>query len=375
MSAGGPGPVLITGAFGQVGQRCIGILLARGRAVIATDLQTPANAAVADALGDSVGPGTLTVAYADLLDRDAVADLIATHRPSAIIHLAGMFAPLSYRNASLARRVNVDGTTNVVDAATRLEQSPLVLFASSAAVYGSRNPYRYPEFITAETPVDPIDQYGEDKVLAEAVIAGSGLPHALLRLGGVLSPDGAANMNRDYLLLMRAMPGDNRLHAVDARDVALAFANGVDRRHSVNGRILNIVGNDSYRQTNRSLEDEILEAVGVGRLGATASLPGDPTDDRGWGFTGWFETAEAQALLDYQQHNWAETITWIAEEIRPRGHRAIRVLGPLLRVGMRTVLRVQRRMERRGRYADPWALLTDKYGPQVMAGRHRGGPG
>ncbi|BBZ71015.1 hypothetical protein MPRS_21080 [Mycobacterium paraseoulense] len=48
--------------------------------------------------------------------------------------------------------------------------------ASSAAVYGSRNPYRQPERITPDTPVNPIDQYGQDKVLAEAAIRASGLP-------------------------------------------------------------------------------------------------------------------------------------------------------------------------------------------------------
>ena len=116
-----------------------------------------------------------------------------------------------------------------------LSVSPLLVFASSAAVYGSRNPYRYPERITAQTPVNPIDQYGEDKVLAEAVIQGSALPYALLRLGGVVAPDGAANLDSDYLLLMRATPGDTRLHTVDARDVALAFANAVDRGDTIDG--------------------------------------------------------------------------------------------------------------------------------------------
>jgi nucleoside-diphosphate-sugar epimerase len=75
----------------------------------------------------------------------------------------------------------------------RVSPSPHLLKASSAAVYGSRSPYRRPERITPSTPVDPIDQYGEDKVLAEAVIRDSGLPHAVLRLGGVISPDGSGS--------------------------------------------------------------------------------------------------------------------------------------------------------------------------------------
>jgi hypothetical protein len=28
---------------------------------------------------------------------------------------------------------------------------------------------------------------------------------------------------------------------------------------------------------------------------------------------------------------------------------------------------VQRRVERRGRYADPWALIEQKFGPEVLA--------
>ena len=56
--------------------------------------------------------------------------------------------------------------------------------ASSAAVYGSRNPYRYPERINPDTPVHPIDQYGQDKVLAEAAVRASGLPYALFVKAG-----------------------------------------------------------------------------------------------------------------------------------------------------------------------------------------------
>ena len=159
-----------------------------------------------------------------------MAAVVDRHQPAAIVHLAAIVNPPSYRNPRLARKVNVDGTRNVVRAGLALSEPPLIVFASSAAVYGSRNPIRCPERITGDTPVNPIDQYGEDKVLAEAIIANSGLPHAILRLAGVVSPDGSANLDSDYLVLMRATPADNRMHSVDARDVALAFANAVDRR-------------------------------------------------------------------------------------------------------------------------------------------------
>ncbi|WP_280400885.1 NAD-dependent epimerase/dehydratase family protein [Nocardia carnea] len=362
-----PDSVLVTGAFGQVGKRVTEILLSRGRTVVATDLRTDGAAAVAADLAGA-GPGELRTVFADLLDRAAVAELVGAHRPGAIVHLAAMFSPASYRNPRLARRINVGGTENLVSAARTLPEPPLVLFASSAAVYGSRNPHRYPERIAPGTPVAPIDQYGEDKVLAETVIADSGLPYALLRLGGVLSPDTTAHINRDHLVLIRATPGDNRLHAVDARDVATAFANAVDRRDTVAGKVLLIGGDDTYLHTHREVEDAMFDAVGLGRLGPTASLPGDPADDDGWAFTGWFDTTEAQALLDFQQHSWPETVAWVAGA-QPRFRRAaLRVAGPLLRPALRTALAVQRRLERRGPYADPWPLIAARYGPAALAG-------
>ena len=141
-------------------------------------------------------------------------------------------------------------------------------------------------------------------MLAEAAIRASGLPYAFFRLGGVISPDTQSNINGDHLVLMRSMPSDNRIHMVDVRDVALAFANGVDREATIAGKVLLIGGNESYVLLQRDFEDDLMTAVGLGRLGPSASLPGDPGDDRGWSFTGWFDTTEAQALLDFQEHDW-----------------------------------------------------------------------
>lgn len=316
MNGAATDPVLVTGAFGQVGRRCTEILLERGRTVVAMDLHNDKTASVAEDVAARARPGTLIPAYVDLLDEEAVAALVAAHRPGAIVHLAAIFAPTSYRNP--------------------------------------------------ETPVNPIDQYGEDKVLAEKVIKDSGLPSAVLRLAGIISPDGAANLNSDYLLLMRATPGDNRMHTVDARDVGLAFANAVDRGGAIDGKVLLIAGDETHVRTHRELEDDVMHAVGLGRLGAGASLPGDPEDDRGWSFTGWFDTAESQALLDFQRHTWAETVQWVADAMGAR-RAVISVLGPVARPLLRLVFAVQRRVEKRGPFADPWSLIAGKYGPDVLA--------
>ncbi|MBH0776972.1 NAD-dependent epimerase/dehydratase family protein [Nocardia bovistercoris] len=356
--------VLVTGAFGQIGRRCVRLLLERGHTVIAVDLHNDGTDAAAAEL--AVTSGTLIAVWIDLLDRPSVTAVVTAHRPAAIVHFAAILAPFSYRDPRTAREVNVVGTANLVEAAADLPTPPLFVFASSAAVYGSRNPYRHPDRITARTPVHPVDQYGEDKVRAEAVITESLLPHVILRLGGVISPDGAGRIDTDALLLMRAMPRDNRMHAVDARDAALAFANAVDRAESAAGKVLLIGGNETYVLLQRDLEDDMMAAAGIGRLGPRTGLPGDPDDELGWSFTGWFDTTESQALLDFQRHDWPQTVAWVAEaqgRIRP----LLRALGPLLRPTIRLLLRAEQRRDGRGAFADPWTLIAGRYGPDVLA--------
>jgi len=369
--------VLVTGAMGQVGRRTTQLLLDRGRAVIALDLDNEATrAAAAEFLP---GSGTLVTAYVDLLDRDGLTALVAEHRPDAVVHLAAAVAPAAYRNPPMARRVNVEGTANLIAAAQQLVPPPLFVEASSASVYGSRNPHTHADLLTAATPTNPVDFYGEDKVTAERLVADSGLPHASLRLGGIISPDSLTTMSADHDLLVRSFPHDTRIHVVDARDVALAFANAVDRGPAIDGKIL-LVGGDptSCLLRQQQVTDDLATAVGIGAIGPAGLLPGDPGDERGWGLTDWFDTTEAQDLLDFQEHSWRETCAWVAAAVPGWQRIVARLLAPLLRLLLRTVRRVQRRRDRRGEYADPWALLAAHYGTDVLANTHRSdavGPG
>jgi hypothetical protein len=175
------------------------------------------------------------------------------------------------------------------------------------------------------------------------------------------------NMRDEYLVLVRATPGDNRVHAVDARDAALAFVNAVDLEEGSRNKVFLIGGNTSYKKTQREIEDDVMEAIGIGRLGNNASLPGNPEDDQGWSFTDWYDTEEAEAVLKFQKHQWQETLQWVASSISPGTRVLIRVCSLFIRCMMLSINVIQRRLEKRGRYADPWKLITQKYGAKVKA--------
>ncbi|HWI42365.1 MAG TPA: NAD-dependent epimerase/dehydratase family protein [Nocardioides sp.] len=366
MSTGRPATVVVTGAMGQVGQRVCGYLLERGRTVVALDLDSPATREVAADLERAQGPGRLAPVFADLTDADAVRRAFDEHQPDGIVHLAAIVSPVCYQRPDLARKVNVEGTRNLVRAAATLDHRPGFVYASSSAVYGPRNPYRHRDRITPQTPVDPCDCYGAHKVESEQIIADSGLPHAVLRLGGILSPEALNPGNAsDYLLFVGAIPRDGRLHMVDARDVALAFANAVDRIDAVDGKVLLIGGDESFVNLQGTVQDELFAALGLGRLGGRGQLPGDPEDDRSWSFTDWFDTSESQALLDYQQHHWAETVDWIRSSQGIK-RRLIQAAGPIGRPVLVGYLNHLHRRAGGGEYSRPWDRIAEAYGKEVL---------
>ncbi len=365
-----PGTVLVTGAMGQVGALLTALLLERGRTVIAVDLRSKTTETAARTLAAATAPGRFRAEYADITSAEAVRAVVGAHVPEAVVHLAAIVSPPCYRNPELAHRVNVDGTRHLADAARSLPRPPSFILASSAGVYGSRNPYSHPDRINPGTPANPVECYGRDKIAAEEIVARSGLRHATLRLAGVASP--SAPSGPDYLVLARAIPRDNRVHMVDARDVALAFANAADRIDDVTGKVLLIGGNESYVLRHSSVQDDMLDAVGLGRLGPGVNLPGNPADDHGWSFTDWFDTTESQALLGYQQHNWSDTLDWVRTS-HSRRRMLLRSAAPLARPLIRAALAWRQRRDGRGPYADPWELIAKVYGDHVLTSAPKAG--
>ena len=96
-----------------------------------------------------------------------------------------MIPPLCYANPVVARKVNVEATSKLVNAAAAEPRPPRFVQASSIAVYGPRNPHRITELLTADTPVRPFDIYGGHKVEAENLVRASAVDCVILRLGGV----------------------------------------------------------------------------------------------------------------------------------------------------------------------------------------------
>lgn len=342
--------VLVTGGLGLVGSETVKRLVADGRRVIATDLDNNANRKKARAL-----PTGADIWWADLTDPAEVDNLVSEVTPRAIVHLAALIAPAIYRHAGLGRKVNVDATAALVRAAEALAKPPRFVLASSAAVYGSRNPHRHNP-IDADTPTHPTEVYGAQKLEAENLVRSSSLDWVVLRLAGVLSIDPSAlPLNADASYIENSLPTDQRFHGIDVRDVATAFAAATTA--DVVGEILLIAGDDSHKLRQREVGATLAAAVGLPDV-LPEGRPGNPDSDDDWFIIDWMDTSRAQEALKFQNHSWpdmvAEMRAWAGWK-RP----LFRLLDPAVR------LYTKRQAAYRnspGKYADPWGAMRARLG-------------
>jgi len=341
--------VLVTGAFGLVGSAVVRRLAKDGCPVVATDLDIPANREAAAALPESV-----QVRYADLTDPTAVDDLVGTVKPAAIIHLAAVIPPFIYMRRDLARKVNVDATAHLLAAAAAQPTPPRFVQASSIAVYGSRNPHTASGVLTADTPTNPADVYGDHKVQAERLVRDSELDWVILRLGGVMTVEPGPYVKLDNLYFEQLLPSDGRLQTVDVRDVASAFVAATAA--AVVGETLLIGGDDTHRQVQSDVAPAMAGAMGLVN-GLPAGLPGNPERDDDWFSTDWMDSSRAQEALGFQHHSWPDML---AETTAKAGAQRylLRLVAPLARV----VLGWRAPYYRTGKkFADPWGAIADKW--------------
>jgi nucleoside-diphosphate-sugar epimerase len=341
--------VLVTGAFGLVGSATVQQLRANGRRVVATDLDIPANRKKAAALL----PAT-DVRWADLTNADAVTTLVGDVAPAAIIHLAAIIPPVCYARPALARRVNVDATRLLINAAKALTAPPRFVQASSVAAYGARNPHRITDVLTADTPLRPSDIYGAHKMEAEQLVRGSGLDWVILRLGGVLTSEPRFDLDLDTIYFEASLPVDGRIQTVDVRDVARAFVAATTA--PVVGETLLIGGDDSHRHVQGDIAPASAAAMGlVG--GIPAGRKGNPDSDADWFATDWMDTARSVEALKFQRVSWAQMLAELADRMGWRRYPA-RLAAPLAHALLKHRSPYYRYP---GRYADPWGVITAKW--------------
>jgi UDP-glucose 4-epimerase len=171
---------IVTGGAGFIGSHVVDALLAGGHEVTVIDDLSSGRASNVASRAE--------LRELDIVDRDALEHVFEEVRPDAVYHLAAQ-ASVTASVADPGRdcAVNVQGTLNVVDAATKLG-APVSFTSTGGALYGDEAPLPTSE----ERIPAPLAPYGASKWAAEAYVntwsLSSGVPHAVCRLGNVYGP-------------------------------------------------------------------------------------------------------------------------------------------------------------------------------------------
>ena len=112
----------------------------------------------------------------DVLDADALR--AAVRGADAVVHLAGQSSvAASWEDAMDSWRVNVDGTTRVLESMRAERPGARVLFASTCEVYGNASRIPTPE----DERIAPLSPYAASKAAAELACVFSGLDAVVAR--------------------------------------------------------------------------------------------------------------------------------------------------------------------------------------------------
>lgn len=124
---------------------------------------------------EALGGRVRTIHGVDIADRAAVRAAFREARPDVVIHAASIGnLERCEVDPALCRRINVEGTRHMLEAAR--EQGSRFLFLSTIYVFDGEHP-PYAE----QDPVAPLNVYARCKVAAEALVMAEGIRPVILR--------------------------------------------------------------------------------------------------------------------------------------------------------------------------------------------------
>jgi len=269
--------VTITGGAGNLGRQVSLLLAARGYHVRLFDLPEID-------YDFAAGQPGLEVMHGDLRDQAALSR--ACSGVDWVVHLAAIMPPVSEINQDLAWTVNIEGTRALLAV---MPVGTMMVLASSVASYGVAQR----EVVGLDHPQHPIDFYGQTKVQNERDVLTSGRPAAILRISGISVP-ALLEIPRPWFFTR-----DQKVEFIHLHDAALAVANCVGNNAALD-HTWQIAGGSAWRTTGQGYSDAVCSAFDIPPESATF------LDTPNW--PAWFDTAESQAGLSYQQHTFDDFI-------------------------------------------------------------------
>jgi nucleoside-diphosphate-sugar epimerase len=180
------GSILVTGGMGNIGKYVVRGLLLQGYKVLILDLQEQKENLVellraAGMDGNVLESSRFRFRNGDIRDADGTVAFLTEHGQNleGVIHLAAISrVEFCLNNERDCYDINVNGTSRLLDSlelymeSNAINRKPWLIFASSREIYGSNCTKISP--CSENSPVSPLNVYGESKFHGENIIQGRG---------------------------------------------------------------------------------------------------------------------------------------------------------------------------------------------------------
>ncbi len=300
--------VLVTGACGNIGTNVVDLLLQRGYAVRAIDLDTPKNRRVRARWRTD-----MDMRFGSICDEALVAETV--QRMDHVIHLAAVVPPATDIDQALGYAVNVVATRSLIASCEAQPSPPRLTFTSTAAIWGRNDEVDGPR--RSQEEISPSDNYTRQKAECEAMIRTSSLDAVIFRIA--MTPPVALAAVSPFVFDMHP---DMRVEFTHPKDQALGLVNSLVLTDPVVGRTLLLGGGARNRYRYREWLNMVFDAVGM------PAVPRSAFGDALF-LTDWVNSEESQAILDYQRHDLHSYLKEVSAELGPARH-LVRRIGPAL---------------------------------------------
>jgi nucleoside-diphosphate-sugar epimerase len=289
--------ILLTGAFGNLGTSCIIELSNKNYEIRCFDMKSKMTETRYKIYKKNYNFETF---WGNILDPLSIAE--AMKDVDTIIHTAAIIPPLSDINPDLAKKVNVEGTKNLILEAEKQGVKQFI-FSSSVSVHGVHYPSLPP--VKTTDPLKPHDTYNTTKVECEVLLKNSKLKWTIVRFGAILPIENRGQPQAkldDYTIeMLFGIPLDQKIEIIHSHDAALALVNAVNNEKAFN-QVFFGGGGPKCQLYQRDAIFDMMKLMGIGKMPENVfKKPVSDSNEDGWFYTHWMDTSKSQEVLQFQR--------------------------------------------------------------------------
>jgi len=214
-----------------------------------------------------------------------------------VIHLAAILPPTANTNIELAKKVNVEGTQNLIKNIEDINPNMHLIFSSSVSIYGKNFDNK---LINQNSSANPDDNYAQTKYDSEILVEQSNINSTILRISGVSIP-----IFQEPPLEWPFLP-DQQIEFIHRDDVVTSICNSVENKEAHN-QILNISGGETWQITGEKYVKDYFEILEVEIDNAIYQ--------KDEGHFSWYESSKSNRILQYQNNTYKGYLEQIRQDL------------------------------------------------------------